>query len=168
MAPQDEVQGKILHSVGCQATQLHSASSGPESSFRKNNRPGWPGMNVEGIQGVGSCRSVIHSDRPCHCIPRPNVPSAPPMILSQPKNRPGPTVLAKAGTCVVRLLKLVSAFCSIVNGCSLAPSRWVCFFQSPTDANSAAKCGSQNAMWQTRPIQHMSARASSWRRNAVF
>ena len=39
-------------------------------------------------------------------------------------------MLAKAGTSVVRLLKLVRAFCSIVSGCSRAPSRWVWAFHS--------------------------------------
>ena len=61
-------------------------------------------------------------------------------------------VLAKAGTRVVRLLKLVMAFCSMVSGCSFAPRRWVCFFHSASLWNSAAKCGSQNAMWNTRPM----------------
>ena len=41
-------------------------------------------------------------------------------------------VLAKAGTRVVRLLKLVSAFCSIVRGWSRAPSRCVWVFHSAT------------------------------------
>lgn len=98
------------------ANQLHSANKGPASSFRKKSRPGCIGMNVDGIQGVGSCRSVIHNESPCHIIPRPKVPSAPPMILSHPRNNPGPIVLANAGTCVVRLLKLVNAFCSTVSG----------------------------------------------------
>ena len=61
-------------------------------------------------------------------------------------------MLANAGTSVVRLLKLVRAFCSIVSGCSRAPRRCVCFFHSASLANSAAKCGSQKAMWQTRPM----------------
>ena len=39
-------------------------------------------------------------------------------------------MLAKAGTSVVRLLKLVRAFCSIVSGWSRAPSRWVWAFHS--------------------------------------
>ena len=39
-------------------------------------------------------------------------------------------VLANAGTRVVRLLKLVSAFCSMVSGCSRAPRRCVCIFQA--------------------------------------
>ena len=64
----------------------------------------------------------------------------------------GPMVFAKAGTRVVRLLKLVKAFCSIVSGCSRAPRRWVCFFQSASELNSAAKWGSQKAIWQTRPM----------------
>ena len=58
----------------------------------------------------------------------------------------------KAGTKVVRLLKLVRAFCSMVSGCRQAPRRCVCFFQSASVANSAAKCGSQKAMWHTRPM----------------
>src|SRR5271165_3338359 len=46
------------------------------------------------------------------------MPSAPPMIRSALRKNPGPIVLAKAGTRVVRLLKLVSAFCSMVSGCN--------------------------------------------------
>ena len=34
-------------------TQLHSATSGPASSFRKNNRPGSVGMKLAGIQIEG-------------------------------------------------------------------------------------------------------------------
>ena len=61
-------------------------------------------------------------------------------------------MLAKAGTSVVRLLKLVRAFCSIVSGCSRAPIRCVWAFQSSRLAYSSAKWGSQKAMWQTRPM----------------
>src|SRR5439155_473843 len=64
----------------------------------------------------------------------------------------GLIVLANAGTAVVRLLKLVIAFCSIVSGWSRAPRRCVWRFHSASLSNSAAKCGSQNAMWQTRPM----------------
>ena len=47
--------------------------------------------------------------------------------------------VAKAGTSVVLLLKLVRAFGSIVNGCSLAPKRWVWLRQSSSVANSLPK-----------------------------
>ena len=62
-------------------------------------------MYVLGIHGVGSCSSVMRSDRPCHCMPRPKVPSAPPMMRSAARNSAGPMVLANAGTSVVRLLE---------------------------------------------------------------
>ena len=65
-------------------------------------------------------------------MPRSKTPSAPPMIRSAWRKSPGPIVLAKAGTSVVRLLKLVSAFCSIVSGCSRAPMRCVWAFHSST------------------------------------
>ena len=83
-----------------------------------------------GIHGVGSWCSVMRSDSPCHCMPRLKTPSAPPMMRSAARNRAGPIVLANAGTSVVRLRKLVSAFCSIVSGCSRAPRRCVCAFHS--------------------------------------
>ena len=62
-------------------------------------------MKLLGIHGVGSCKSVMRSDRPCHCMPRPRMPSAPPMMRSAAKNNAGPIVLANAGTSVVRLRK---------------------------------------------------------------
>ncbi len=65
-------------------------------------------MNVLGTQGSGPYRRVIQRLAPCHCMPRSKMPSAPPMIRSAWRNSPGPIVLAKAGTSVVRLLKLVS------------------------------------------------------------
>ena len=100
----------------------------------------------------GPYRSVIHRDIPCHCIPRLKMPSAPPIIRSDWRNRPGPTVLARHGTSVVRLLKLVSAFCSMVSGCSFAPRRYGWLLQSSTDWNSRPKWGSQKAIWHILPI----------------
>ena len=82
-------------------------------------------MKEDGTQGSGPYLKVIQSDIPCHCIPRPKMPSAPPMIRSAWRNSPGPIVLANAGTSVVRLRKLVRAFCSTVSGWSRAPRRWV-------------------------------------------
>src|SRR5262249_41070368 len=150
--------------------QLHSATSGSPSSRTKNSRPASVGMYVLGIHGVGSWCSVIRSDSPCHCMPRLNAPSAPPMIRSAPKNNAGPIVFAYAGTSVVRLLQLVSAFCSIVNGCSRAPRRCVWAFHSASLLNSPAKCGSQNAMWQTRPMPKTVTCRAPWlfRRSAIW
>ena len=103
-------------------------------------------MKLLGIHGVGSWCRVMRKDNPCHCMPRPKVPSAPPRMRSDCRNSPGPIVFANAGTSVVRLRKLVMAFCSIVSGCSFAPSRCVCSFHAASPGNSAAKCGSQKAM----------------------
>jgi hypothetical protein len=46
------------------------------------------------------------------------------------RNSPSPIVFALAGTRVVRLLKLVTAFCSMVRGWSLAATRRVWAFHS--------------------------------------
>ena len=114
---------------------------GAQVTVRRNDA-----IDIAGVRALAPDAIVMRNDSPCHCIPRLNAPSAPPMIRSAPRNSPGPIVLANAGTKVVRLLKLVSAFCSIVSGCSRAPSRCVCAFQSASLLNSAAKCGSQKAM----------------------
>ena len=66
-------------------------------------------------------------------------------------------MFAYAGTSVVRLLNDVIAFCSTVRGCSFAPTRCVAAFHSASEAYSPAKCGSQNAMWQTRPTPNTHA-----------
>src|SRR5262249_3083460 len=107
------------------ADQFKSGSRGPARASWKKRRPGGGGVNELGTQGSGPCGEVIQRLIPCHCIPRSNRPSAPPMIRSALRKRPGPIVLANAGTSVVRLLKLVKAFCSIVRGCSRAPIRCV-------------------------------------------
>src|SRR5947209_5705152 len=130
-------------------------------------------MKVLGIHGVGSWCKVIRSDNPCHCMPRLKAPSAPPMIRSAARNSPGPMVLANAGTRVVRLRKLVKAFCSMVSGCRRAPRRCVCLSQSSVLGNSAAKCGSQKAMWRQSialrigPFVHVEA-VDVLARNAPF
>ena len=121
-APQDSLAASATYgpSIALRHQRLAPAPAGRTAA------PAASACSVLGIHGVGSCCSVMRSDSPCHCMPRPNAPSAPPMIRSAARNSAGPMVLANAGTSVVRLLKLVSAFCSIVSGCSRAPSRCVC------------------------------------------
>ena len=102
-------------------------------------------------------------------MPRDSAPSHPPMIRSDCRNSPGPIVFARHGTSVVRLRNDVIAFCSIVSGCSFAPTRCVCFFHSSTEANSPANCGSQNAMWHMRPMPNtVTSRAPFAFRAAIF
>ena len=58
------------------------------------------------------------------------------MMRSAARKSAGPIVFANAGTSVVRLRKLVRAFCSIVRGCRRAPIRWVWAFHCSNVANS--------------------------------
>ena len=77
-------------------------------------------MNELGIQVDGSCMSVIRNDRPCHCMPRPrDAVGAANDSVGRKKEPRANRVGVGWHLAVVRLRKLVRAFCSIVRGCSL-------------------------------------------------
>src|SRR4051812_19441002 len=107
----------IINCIETDRSQCASGFNGPASCFKKNNRPGRVGIQLDGTHVLGPYCRVTQRLMPCHMAPRFGyAPSAPPMQKSLERNSPGPIVLAKAGISVKRLLKLCNAFCSIVKG----------------------------------------------------
>lgn len=89
---------------------------------------GMSGHERTGNPGVGAVAESHPKAGSLLLHPAAEDAGGPPMIRSAWRRRPGPIVLANAGTKIVWLLKLVWAFYSMVKGCRRAPGRWVWAF----------------------------------------